>query len=151
MRLIYNLMKKRICGAIARDLNKKYLRIKNMHPGENEINILIRVWNLYLTKNEELIRAEDGEDKIIRLDIIKEQHDKGGQPGYEVEGLLKPASLFDLYQDILYIETEFGPSDGKMFLNALKIFVEVSKEYGLDFKKEYEEFERTLTFLKDMN
>ncbi|MGB7296555.1 MAG: hypothetical protein WBC70_13290, partial [Candidatus Aminicenantales bacterium] len=97
MSVLFHLFKKRLPGAIARDLNKKYMAVKRRHPGENDAKLLERVWNLYITLNEEAIRAEDGEDKIIRLDIIKERIEQAGQPGHEVDGLLKPKNLMDLF------------------------------------------------------
>ena len=64
----------------------------------------MRVWNFWLTLNEEKIIAEDDEHKIVRLNIIKEQKD--GKKAVNSFLKYKNESLFDLYQDILYIETE---------------------------------------------
>jgi len=59
-----------------------------------------------------------------------------------VDSLTALRSLFDLYQDILYIETEITTSDGKIWDNSMKVFVNESKKYGLDFSEEYESLKR---------
>jgi len=145
MKFFHYLLKKGMPDTISRDLNIKYMAMKRLHPKDNEEHTLERTWNFYLTLNEEAIRAKDGKDNIIRLDIIKERYDKEGQPGYELDGLIKPKNLLELYIDILYIETEVNATDGKLFLNTIKIFVEESKKFDLDFTKEYEAWELTLS------
>ena len=125
---------KGIAGAISSDLVKKYLGIKSQHPNEEEREILERVWNFWLTLNADKIKTEDGEDKIVRLSIIKENNDK--------RTAFDSKSLFNLYQDILYIETEITTSDGKIWDNSMKVFIKESKKYGLDFSQEYESLKR---------
>jgi len=125
---------KGIAGAISSDLVKKYLGIKSQHPNEEEREILERVWNFWLTLNADKIQAEDGEDKIVRLSIIKENNDK--------KTVFNSKSLFNLYQDILYIETEITTSDGKIWDNSMEVFIKESKKYGLDFSQEYESLKR---------
>ena len=125
---------KGIAGAISSDLVKKYFGIKSQHPNEEEREILERVWNFWLTLNADKIQTEDGEDKIVRLSIIKENNDK--------KTAFDSKSLFNLYQDILYIETEITTSDGKIWDNSMKVFIKESKKYGLDFSQEYESFKR---------
>jgi len=125
---------KGIAGAISSDLVKKYLGIKSQHPNEEEREILERVWNFWLTLNADKIQTEDGEDKIVRLSIIKENNDK--------RTAFDSKSLFNLYQDILYIETEITTSDGKIWDNSMKVFIKESKKYGLDFSQEYESLKR---------
>jgi len=147
MKFFHYLLKKGMPGAISRDLNIKYMAMKQLHPKDNEEHTLERIWNFYLTLNEEAIRAKDGKDKIIRLDVIKERYDKEGQPGYEVDGLIKPKNLLELYIDILYIETEVNETDGKLFLNTIKIFVKESKKFDLDFTKEDEALELKLSHI----
>ena len=127
---------KGLAGAISSDLLKKYTAIKSQHPQEDDKKILARVWNIWLTLNEEKIRTEDDEHKIVRLSIIKEQHD--GKSA--LNAFSKCKSLFDLYSDILYIETEVSSTDGKIWDNAMKVFIKVSSKYGLDFSKEYESY-----------
>jgi hypothetical protein len=141
------LLKKGIVGLIAKDLNIKYAGIKKQHPTEQDDKLLIRVWNLYLTLNEEKIRAEDGEDKIFRLDNTKERHDNVGQPGYEFDSLLLPKDLFDLFLDVLFIETDVRTSDKKLFMKAARAFVEVSKKFGLDFTEKCEGYERAEEYI----
>jgi len=129
---------KGIAGAISSDLLKKYLGIKSQHPNEEDEKILERVWNLWLTLNADKIQTEDDGDKIARLSIIKEKNDKKTA----VDSLTTLKSLFYLYQDILYIETEITTSDGKIWDNSMKVFIKESKKYGLDFSKEYESLKR---------
>jgi hypothetical protein len=128
------LFRKGIAGAISSDLIKKYLGIKSQHPHEEDEKILERVWNSWLTLNADKIQTEDGEDKIARLSIIKEKNDKKTA----LDSLTALKSLYDLYQDILYIETDIRASDGKIWDNLMKVFIKESKKYGLDFSKEYE-------------
>lgn len=125
---------KGIAGAICSDLLKKYLGIKSQHPNEEEREILERVWNFWLTLNADKIQTEDGEDKIVRLSIIKENNDK--------KTAFDSKSLFNLYQDILYIETEITTSDGKIWDNSMKVFIKELKKYGLDFSQEYESLKK---------
>ena len=125
---------KGIAGAISSDLVKKYLAIKSQHPHEKDEIILERVWNFWLTLNAEELKKENDENKMVRLEIIRDKNDK--KTAFDSLTALK--TLFDLYQDILYIETEILSTDGKIWLNAMKVFCEKSREYGLDFKKEYE-------------
>jgi len=129
---------KGIAGAISSDLLKKYLGIKLQHLNEEDEKILERVWNFWLTLNADKIQTEGDEDKIARLSIIKEKNDKKTA----VDSLTALRSLFDLYQDILYIETEITTSDGKIWDNSMKVFVNESKKYGLDFSEEYESLKR---------
>lgn len=132
---------KGLAGAISSDLLKKYIAIKSQHPQENDEKILVRVWNLWLTLNEKIIKTEDDEQKIVRLKIIKDQHD--GKT--ELDSLLKESnSLFTLYQDILYIEAEISNTDGKIWHDAMKVFIKDSEKYGLDFSKEYDAYKRIL-------
>lgn len=131
---------KGIAGAICSDLLEKYLAIKSQHPNESDENILLRVWNFWLTFNEEKIIAENDEDKIVRLNIIKGQNDGRS----ELNSFLKYKSLFDLYINILYIETEISSTDGKIWHNAMKVFLEQSKKNGLDFSREYDSYKRIL-------
>ena len=131
---------KGITGAISSDLVKKYLGIKSRHPNEEDEKVLDCVWNIWLTLNADKIQTEDGEDKIVRLAIIKEKNDK--------KTAFNSKSLFNLYQDILYIETEITTSDGKIWDNSMKVFIEESQKYGLDFSQEYESLKRIRDIVK---
>jgi len=129
---------KGIAGAISSDLVKKYLGIKLQHPHEEDEKILERVWNFWLTLNADKIQAEDGIDKIARLSVISEKNDKKTA----LDSLTALKSLLSLYQDILFIETGVTTSDGRLWDNSMKVFVDESKKYGLDFSKEYESRKR---------
>ena len=135
------LYSKGIAGAIAKDLITKYRAIKEQHPSEADRDILIRVWNFWLTLNENAIRREDGEHKIARLEIIKERRTGTS----ESDDLSSDSdSLLRLYEDILYIETEITASDGKIYDKALQVFLNRCKEEGLDFTREYEAKKRVM-------
>ena len=125
---------KGLAGAISSDLLKKYLGIKSQHANEEDEKILELVWNFRLALNADKIQAGSDDHKIVRLSIIKEKNDKKS----EFDSLTALKSLFDLYQDILYIETEITTSDGKLWENSMKVFIKESKKYGLDLSKEYE-------------
>ena len=130
---------KGLAGAISTDLLRKYVAIQSQHPQENNKKILARLWNLWLTLNEEKIKMEDGKNKAVRLNIIKEQHDGKSR----LDSLLKKNySLLSLYQDILYIETEISSADGKLWHNAMKVFLKESIKFGMDFSKEYDSYKR---------
>ncbi len=130
---------KGIAGAISSDLLKKYKEIKSQHPRENEEKILVRVWNLWLTLNADKVLAEDSEDKVVRLNIIKEQNDsKTSSDTFALK------SLFGLYQDILYIETEINTSNGKIWNTLMKVFIDESKKCEFDFSEEYESLKRII-------
>ena len=127
MKILSWLYGKGISGAISSDLINKYLAIKAKHPQEDETKILTRVWNLWLTMNEEKIMEENNEDKIIRLSIKKEQNDKNA-----------PSNLLEAFSDILYIETEVLMQDGDLWDRAVQVFLKESKKQGLDFTNIYE-------------
>lgn len=128
------LANKSLVGAISRDLCNKYLKIKERHPSEDEEKILKRVWNLYLTLNEDAILIEDGIDKAVRLNIMKEQHDES----YSMYKFHKNKSLMDLFSDILYFETEVLMSkDWPLYKKILRVFVDNAKNFGLDYEEEY--------------
>lgn len=132
---------KSLAGAISSDLFEKYIAIKSQHPQEDDEKTLVRLWNFWITLNEEIIKTEDDEQKIVRLNIIKDQHD--GKT--ELDSSLKESnSLFTLYQDILYIEAEISSTDGKIWLDAMKVFIKDSEKYGLDFRKEYDAYKSIL-------
>lgn len=61
------LLGKGLAGAISKDLCVKYLRLRKKFPNEAIESTIIRVWNLWLTLNEDAIRRQDSEDKIVRL------------------------------------------------------------------------------------
>jgi len=131
---------KGIAGAISNDLIKKYLMIKAQHPEENEESILNLVWNYWLSLNAEHIIAEDGRDKVVRLQIIKERIEAKN----ELDALIKHRSLFDLYQDIIYIETEISSRDRQTWHIAMSVFLEKAKQNGLNYSRVYESYKRLL-------
>ena len=137
------LFAKGIAGAISRDLVKKYLGLKQQHLIEDDKKILIRVWNFWLTLNEVSIRSEDGLDKIARLDIIKAQYSDNESELNKLK--LSTLSLFDIYRDVLYIETEISSGDGKIYDKASQVFLNESMKMGLDLSKEYEAMKRGMT------
>lgn len=137
------LFKKGIAGAISTDLANKYLGIKSRHPNEEDKIILERLWNIWLTLNENVIQEENDLDKIARLSIMKEEYENKSS----VDSLANFKNLFDLYQVILYIETELLPADGSLWDNSVKVFIKESKKYGLDFSNEYKSFKRTLKII----
>ncbi len=123
---------KTIIGAISRDICSKYLKIKDLHPIEDESKIIERVFNYYLTLNEEAIRTEDELEKILRLDLIKDKY-------FSLTKVEKSVyTLFDLYRDILYIEAELDMHDGKPYRTALNIFIKNAKGLGLNYEGEYD-------------
>lgn len=139
------LFKKGIAGAISVDLIKKYIATKARHPDEAEDRVVARVWDLWLTSNEKHILQESDLHKSVRLDIIKER--LSGKS--HVDAFLKQRqTLFSLYQDVLYIETEVLSEDGKVWHNAMKVFLDNAEKAGLDYAAEYESYRRTLTRLK---
>lgn len=128
------LANKGLAGAISRDLCNKYLSIKKKHPSEDEEKILMRVWNLYLTLNEEAILREDGLEKAMRFEIVKEKN-ANSSALHEFE---KRKSLMDTFSDVLYVEAEILMSkDWSLYKKALRIFVDNAKKFGLDYEDEY--------------
>ncbi|MBU4534079.1 MAG: hypothetical protein KJ650_10720 [Firmicutes bacterium] len=124
MVITYWLLKKGLPGAIARDLCIKYLTLRNRYPDDTEEVRLQRVWNLWLTMNEHWIRLEDGEDKVARLEVIKEIHQ-------ETSSYDKMIGLMKLFVNVLYIEGDISSDDGELFDKTLKVFAAESKRLGL--------------------
>lgn len=133
---------KGLAGSIANDLLKKYLVLKNKYPYEEEKLILERVWNIWITLNEEPIRREDSEDKVIRLETVKDRSDNSS-----FHKIILFKSLIQLYEDVLYIEANILPTDGKLYKNCLKVFLDKADKLGLDFKNEYDNYVRTMNIL----
>lgn len=134
--MIIWLYDKGLAGLIARDLCNKYIAIKGKYSSESEEKVVERVWNFWLTLNEEPIRQEDGLDKNVRLDLMKEEF------GYDVKRQKyknKHKSLMMLYKTIIYIETEVSITDGKLHDKALQVFVKNAKKAGLDYEDEFEQ------------
>jgi hypothetical protein len=135
MSLFNYLANKGIAGAISQDLCHKYLKAKNQNPAEGELSLLEIVWNNWLTLNEIPIRNEDNDiDKITRLEIIKEQHNKSNS----LCQFKTPNSLMDLFFDILYIETDIlMTKDASLSKKLLRLFADNAKKFGLDYEEEY--------------
>jgi len=125
MRLLNWLMRKGLAGAVARDLLNKYIAIQHQHPNEEVPETAKRVWQSWLKLNEGPILEEHNRDKIIRLDLMKQDADM-------------PRDLMELYGKVLYIETELSPEDGKLYLSVLRIFVHEAHKFGMDFSREYQ-------------
>lgn len=135
------LYRKGIAGAISGDLIKKYITIKSRHPDEPEDHIVARAWDLWLALNEKHILQENDPHKTARLQIVKEK--LTGKS--EVDALLNgQQTLFSLYQDVLYIETEVLSQDGKVWHNAMRVFLHNAKKADLDYAEEYESYRRLL-------
>ena len=124
MRLLLWFYGKGIPRTISKDLLYKYLNLKRLHPLEEEGKILLRLWNLWLTLNQQLIRTEDSAKKISRLLKMKEEID--------------PYSLICVYDAVLFINTGISPNDGKNYINALRVFVKRAKRHDLDYSQEFE-------------
>jgi hypothetical protein len=134
------IFRKGLAGAISTDLIINYLAIRSQYSNEEDKKIVKRVWGLWLYMNEAVILSENDEHKTVRLQIIKEQHD-----GKTVlDTLTACETLFDLYKDILYIETEISIEDGKLWDRAMRVFLHTAKGKGLDFEKEYNSYKRVI-------
>lgn len=130
------ILSKGLAGAIAKDIIVKYTGIKKKFPNEKEEDTIERVWNFWLTLNENQILTKDDEHKIVRLEVKKEKLE------WLDSELQRPRSLLDIYMDVLYIETEISLQDGKTFDNAIQVFLKEAKKHGLDFDWEYEKIKR---------
>lgn len=133
---------KGLADSIANDLLIKYLAIKRKYPKEEEKLILERVWNFWITLNEGTISKEDSEDKVTRLEIIKNKHEENSFINKKLQ-----SSLFKTYQDVLYIEAEILSTDGKLYKNCLKVFLNKAEKLGLDYKQEYDSYLKTIGYL----
>ncbi len=109
--------------------------MRRKHPSEDEEKIVERAWNYWLYLNEEPIRTEDGIDKNVRLDLMKERfcYDAKRQQYKN-----KHKSLMMLYKTIIYIETEISVYDGKLHDKVLQVFVKNAKKFDLDYTEEFE-------------
>lgn len=140
--------RKGIVGAISKDIVTKYLAIKRIHPSEDEKKILLRLWDLWLAVHEKPIRSKDGAKKTMRLDLMKEEiipQEKSELASIFSENRL--ASLVGIFGAVLFIENDIGPSDGKIFIDCIKVFVKEAKEYGLDYTQELESMEWTMKLM----
>lgn len=74
-------------------------------------------------------------DKIIRLEIIQERHNKSNSLSqYE-----KPTSLIDLFGDIMFIEADILMSrDVNLYKKLLRLFADNTKTFGLDYEADYD-------------
>lgn len=76
--------------------------------------------------NETCIRIEDGLEKAIRLDA------KINNPHIN--------SLFDVFPNILYIETgiSFANTSKKTYSKILQVFSNIAKEHNLNYERDIE-------------
>jgi len=125
---------KGLAGAIAKDLIKKYLKLRNMYPLEEESKLVDRVWNFWLTLNKEHIIQSKDEQYIIRLEIMEDKYENNKE---------FITNLYQLYKTIIYIEIEILSTDGKTYDNVIKVFLNEVKKANLDYQKEYESELRT--------
>ena len=70
------LLTRGIVRAITKDLITKYLAMRHRFGDEEEQVTLERVWNFWLTLNEEKINNDKDYDMKVRLEIIKERYEK---------------------------------------------------------------------------
>lgn len=137
MKMFRWLFRKGIASAISTDIIGKYFIIKSEQPEHNECDVVTHTWNLWLSINEKHICSERNLDKIVRLDIIKEKMEGRSNVGAWSK---QHQTLLSLYENILYIETELTLYDGKIWRDAMSVFVDKAKKHGLDFSKEYESY-----------
>ena len=119
------LYKHGITGAITRDVIKKYKNAELQIDDEQQrIDLVIEQW---LALNGPPIMLErDGLDTKIRLEIKLEKWNN--EP---------PKTLYHLFRDILYIETEITVEEPSVYNICGIVFVEEALKSGLDFKKDY--------------
>lgn len=128
-------LRKGIVRTISRDVLNKYMFIKDKSEYlEDEIYEF--VWRLWLEKNSKYIREQDSIEKNVRLDITIER--------WENDDLYKNKSLIDVFDKILYIETEIL-SISKDYFDCISIFVEEAQKYNIDLSKKLENY----LFIKD--
>lgn len=130
------LLNKGLARAIAKDLAKKYIKLKDMYPLEEESKIVDRVWNFWLTLNKEEILKSNDEHHIVRLNIMEGKYN---------ESMQFINNLYDLYKTIIYIETEISVSNGNLYDNVIKVFLTETNKAGLNYQKAYENERRFLS------
>ncbi len=139
MGLLSWLYGKGILSSISKDLIKKYLKLKYHYPSEDEKTILMRLWTGWLTLNEKPIRAEDGAAKVFRLNLMIEEIIPSTESDLSaIQSKFRLQSLMSIYDAVLYVETDVGPSDGKIYIDAMKVFVREARRCSLDYSQEFE-------------
>lgn len=127
------LLTRGIVRAITKDLITKYLAMRHRFGDEEEQVTLERVWNFWLTLNEEKINNDKDYDMKVRLEIIKERYEKDDPNWTE----LYRVDLLSIFSDVLYIETEIlSTSDEKTFNIVAKDFCDECKKHKVALKSD---------------
>lgn len=122
-----------IVKAITKDLITKYLAMKHRFGDEDEKITLERVWNFWLTLNEEKINNDKDYDMKTRLKIIKERYEKDDPIWTE----LYRTDLLSIFGDVLYIETEIlSTSDEKTYNTVAKYFCDECNKHNIPLKSD---------------
>lgn len=96
-----------VIGDICKEVVRQYAVINRQNPDENEAGACFKIWEFWAFMNSERIWKEENES----FDIIKEKR----------AVLVEKDSVYNLFYDIVYVETGISKKDKKMFTAAMKI------------------------------
>ncbi len=106
----------------------------------NEEYICFRIYEMYYKHNKEIIWSSEDDNKIQRFYDISEKR----------KNQLENDEVFELYEDILYIEIGFEKAEKKQTLESIDILFDVLKYYGYENKpKKKELIKKTKEFFKN--
>lgn len=125
MKLAFKTQKGTLEGVV-REVARMYviLKVKYEHMSESELCEL--VWQRWLPINRERIWNEAGETHFLRFEEVSDR-----RAAKDTED-----NIFNVFFDILYIETGTNREEKKNHKKAALMLYERLREYDYDYKKE---------------
>lgn len=108
-----------IVGAIAKDIVKMYVAIKEDNSSEKEK--LDAVFGMWSHKHINFPKLSRDLKKSFRVEEVLSKIEKGG-----------PATLLDVFLYALSIEADVSPKDGALFRKSIHVFETIAQKSGID-------------------
>jgi hypothetical protein len=124
-----------LVGAIARDIVKMYVGVKNSDVTEKEK--LDAVFGMWSHKHINFASLTKDLKKSFRVEYVWKDVEKGG-----------PRTLLEVFLYALSIEADVSPKDGSVFRKSIKVFESVAKKHKLDARDDCAGWYRALNIME---
>ena len=124
-----------LVGAIAKDIVKMYVKIREDSAPEKEK--LDAVFGMWAHKHINFRKLPDDLKKAFRVDDVYSEIKKGG-----------PQSLLAVFLYALSIEADVSPKDGTVFRNSIKVFENIAEKHGVNVRDDCDHWYRTLNIFE---
>ena len=122
-------------GAIAKDVVKMYMNVKDDNSPEKEK--LDAVFGMWSHKHIDLSKLSRDLKKSFRVENVWTEIEKGG-----------PKTLLDVFLYALSIEADVSPKDGSVFRESIKIFEATATKRGINVSDECAHWYRVLNIME---